>query len=358
MKRIQSIGEKRMRKINKISKQLVAITVATLLLPTPTFIYAKEQNSSIPTENDTVIEEIISTENDTIIEETIPTENDTPIKKTMPKAKQKPKSGQKVVQIPNKIIKAAINRQLGQAEKADITEKQLASIKELSLERAGLTTLSGMPKMPNLVYLDLGGNKLSNLSGMPKLPKLKQLYLYSNKLSNLSGMPEMPNLVGLYLHSNKLSNLSGMPKLPKLKKLILSGNKLSNLSGMPKLPKLEELSLEENRLTNISGISKLAKLSELRLDSNKLKNLKELHSLSSLIWINIWNNPLKDQDEITLIAKKNKKLKSITHSYLKNVAVLEKKMNSIGFEYVILHASVPDDMEMWTRVKNPKKMLR
>ena len=383
MKRIQSIGEKRMRKINKISKQLVAITVATLLLPTPTFIYAKEQNSSILTENDTVIEETISTENDTIIEETIPTENDTTIKKPMPKAKQKPKpkpkSGQKVVQIPNKIIKAAINKELGQAEQADITEKQLASIKNLDLWDAGLTTLSGMPEMPNLVSLELGGNKLSNLSGLPKLPKLKKLYLSSKKslnlselkklqqleelslrcgLTSLSGMPEMSNLVHLDLEYNKLSSLSGLPKLPKLKSLDVSDNRLKNLSGISKLSKLEELRLARNRLTNLSGISKLSKLSELNLYSNKLKNLKELHSLPSLTNIDIEYNPLKDQNDIVLLAKKNKRLKYITHSSIGKTQTIEKKMNSIKFEYVILPDTVPEDMVMWKRVKKPRSYLQ
>ena len=81
--------------------------------------------------------------------------------------------------------------------------------------------------LPNLQYLDLGGNRISgNLNEFPNLPHLKHLNLSNNDdiSGNLNDFPNLPNLQYLNLSSTNISgDISGLSNLRELINLYLCG---------------------------------------------------------------------------------------------------------------------------------------
>jgi len=83
------------------------------------------------------------------------------------------------------------------AQVSSITDK-FVNLETLSLINAGLTTLKGFPKLPNLKLLEMSDNKITN------------------GLESLSGCP---NIIHLNLSGNKIADLAALEPLKELKEL-------------------------------------------------------------------------------------------------------------------------------------------
>ncbi|MCJ2542470.1 protein phosphatase 1 regulatory subunit 42 [Thermostichus vulcanus] len=219
-------------------------------------------------------------------------------------------------------LSAAIRTSIGKPA-GEITESDLASITELDASYRQISTLEGMPTMPNLRILDLEGNKLTSIEGLPNLPELQRLFLAYNELTDLRGYPNLPKLQELDLGANSISTLAGlnasnatdfrvnlncavgsngidllelptnltelylgfsayragdlyrsltqipnMPSsLPNLRVLILNHNSFPNLEGLSvDLSSLQILDVSRNPLTSLSGLPPVSALPNLRAD--------------------------------------------------------------------------------------------
>ncbi|CAL8265181.1 protein flightless-1 homolog [Gadus morhua] len=155
--------------------------------------------------------------------------------------------------------------------------------------------------LTDLLYLDLGDNKLDSLPPqMRRLVHLQTLVLNNNPLmhAQLRQLPAMVALQTLHLRntqrtqSNMPTSLEGLTHLSdvdlscndlsrvpeclytlgSLKRLNLSGNQITELSlCIDQWTQLETLNLSRNQLTSLpSAICKLSKLKKLYVNSNKL----------------------------------------------------------------------------------------
>ncbi len=153
------------------------------------------------------------------------------------------------------------------------SERQMIAVLDLT-ECDILTSLEGMPELPQLEMFDLSScDHLTLLEGMPELPQLTELNLsHCDGLTSLEGMSdELAQLTELNLSNcDGLTSLEGMPgELAKLTKLDLwSCDGLTSLEGMSdELAQLTEFNLSGcDGLTSPEGMpDALAKLIEFKL---------------------------------------------------------------------------------------------
>ncbi|MCC2594309.1 hypothetical protein LKO27_12925 [Tessaracoccus sp. OS52] len=187
-------------------------------------------------------------------------------------------------------LRGCIADAAGVAPTGPLTLVRAAQVTFLDCTGLGIRTLAGMPSLPNLDALWLGGNALTNLSGFPRLPSLTHLELYENQLTAVTGLPVLPKLAYLDVMDNQLRDLSALPALPDLATVWAGNNRLSDLSGLPDLPKLLELSLDGNQVRDFSFLSRFDQLAYLDVSHNGAASLASLPNLPNLTGLVLTGN--------------------------------------------------------------------
>ncbi|EAV9827236.1 leucine-rich repeat domain-containing protein, partial [Listeria monocytogenes] len=116
-------------------------------------------------------------------------------------------AGQDIVNIPDPVLKRKLNYYLEQAPDADITEAQMARIKNPMFSK-GITDLTGIEYLKNVEELYLSDLDVPSYEPIKSLTSLKILYLNgekvtSDKLPDFSGLT---NLTLLDMSSSSLDN--------------------------------------------------------------------------------------------------------------------------------------------------------
>ncbi len=231
-------------------------------------------------------------------------------------------------------IEAALKKSIGD----DITQADMAKLRTLNANNAGITNLTGLEFAIYLESLDLSDNQISDISPLQplvyltvlKLPfnqivnisplqrlvkltelvlssnqikdisaltglvELTELYLSGNQISDISALTGLLNLKWLYLSDNQISDISALTGLLNLKWLYLSHNQISGISALQPLLKLTELVLSGNQISDISALTALEKLEMLRLNFNRISNISPLQALVKLTELTLGNNQIKD----------------------------------------------------------------
>eukprot|EP00250_Pteridium_aquilinum_P019691 c24537_g1_i1 orf=188-5938(+) len=122
-----------------------------------------------------------------------------------------------------------------------------------------LANLAGIEVLRRVKVLDLSFNEFKGPGFEPlaNCKALQQLYLAGNQITSLSGLPQLPNLEFLSVAQNKLKSLA-MAAQPRLQVLAASKNKISTFKGFPHLPMLEHLRLEENPISEMQHVEAAA----------------------------------------------------------------------------------------------------
>ncbi|KAI5066288.1 hypothetical protein GOP47_0018912 [Adiantum capillus-veneris] len=122
-----------------------------------------------------------------------------------------------------------------------------------------LANLAGIEILRRVKVLDLSFNEFKGPGFEPlaNCKALQQLYLAGNQITSLSGLPQLPNLEFLSVAQNKLKSLAMAPQ-PRLQVLAASKNKISTFKGFPHLPMLEHLRLEENPISEMQHVEAAA----------------------------------------------------------------------------------------------------
>lgn len=248
-------------------------------------------------------------------------------------APQKARAGDAMVTFSDPVLAAAVRKELGLSSSAQISEKQLASLKSLSCTDSALASLAGLEKAVNLEYLQVARNRLTDLTpilGLASLGILDVRYNYlsaaalsgANKLAQ-SGVEvysspqrkvvtdtaevSVPDSVlaaairkQLGLQSAEAitrsalsrlifldvpqgaASLKGLEYAVNLERLSIGKGSISDLSPLTELTSLVSLDLSGNRVQNLSPLSKLANLRILNLSQNEISSLTPLKTLNLL----------------------------------------------------------------------------
>lgn len=174
-----------------------------------------------------------------------------------------------VVNIPDAGLKAALNRAVGQADTADITDTQMETIEYLQVtSTAGLTIadFTGIEYATNLksVYIS-SGLTASDITPLTLLPNLDTLTLTGSNITTLPDMNGMSNLTSLSLYTPISSDeFTKLNQLPKLRYLAFESNmKITNIAALAELPNLENLRCQTCGISDFTVINQFPKLNSL-----------------------------------------------------------------------------------------------
>lgn len=191
-----------------------------------------------------------------------------------------------------KAVRAAIGKTEG-----EVTQAELAGVRNLPARGYGVTDLSGIDACVNLLVLDLGENKLTDLRPLASLTELRQLKLDRNgTIRDIAPLQGLTKLEALDITYNGISDLSALQNLTDLKWLFLGGNEMKShsLAALRRLVQLRVLHAWGAALTDISAVSAMRLLQELHVENNAIVDVSGVSSLSNLTSLNISGNRIRD----------------------------------------------------------------
>ena len=200
----------------------------------------------------------------------------------------------KIINIPDKALKAAINRELGQSKDSNITKSQLESLTGIYAPNYNINDITGIEYCINLRALDLKDNNISDISALSNLIKLRKLYLENNNISDISALKNLNELDDLDLNNNNISDISALSNMDKLYWLDLSNNNISDISALRNSNKLWYLYLSNNNISDISALSNLNKVWYLYINNNNISDISALRNLEYLWDLELNNNNISD----------------------------------------------------------------
>lgn len=188
------------------------------------------------------------------------------------------------ITMPDNILRACINADLGQGATDPITEAQAATVATVDCQTMGITDITGLETMPNLETVRLNNNSLNSRAPLFGLTKVQTLNLSNTGVTeaDLPGLITLPDLDSLHLVSNNLEDISALASATSLRVLYLSGNNITDLSPLTTLTGLTVLHLANNQISDVLPLSTLTGLTNLYLGSNEIADASPLSSLTSL----------------------------------------------------------------------------
>ena len=199
-----------------------------------------------------------------------------------------------MVQVPDAQLRMEIERKLGLASGAQITQGDLATVNYLDIETGQVADLAGLEFAVNLVVLDVRGGDIEDVSALAGLTLLERLFLSGNRIADVSALSNLTSLTRLWLDGNGIADVSALSGLTSLSELYLSANKIKDVSALSSLISLTWLWLEDNEISDVSPLSGLTSLADLRLDRNRISNVSVLSNLKSLWELRLDGNKISD----------------------------------------------------------------
>lgn len=158
----------------------------------------------------------------------------------------------------------------------------------LNLQQNMINKIENLVSLPNLICLDLYGNKISEIQNLHTVPSLRVLMLGKNLVTRIRGLDSLKHLEMLDLHTNKISKIENIKHLSSLRVLNVSNNNISAIENLNGLSSLNELNAKKNIISSVDGLQHCPQLKKLFLSQNKIelidkvKNLKEAKLLEEL----------------------------------------------------------------------------
>ena len=177
------------------------------------------------------------------------------------------------ITMPDNILRACINADLGQGATDPITEAQAATVTTVDCQTMGITDITGLETMPNLETIWLNNNGgITNLDPIKNLAKVRSLSLNFVNVTDadLPGLVTSPDLIRLGLWRSGLTDISALSTAASLQSLTLRDNQITDVSHLTTLTDLNYLFLEDNEIDDISPLSGLVSLETLQLRGQSL----------------------------------------------------------------------------------------
>ena len=183
----------------------------------------------------------------------------------------------KVVSIPDRNLATAIRETLELGRNDRITDRQMLKLRQLYADEKQIKNLTGLESATNLKELGLGKNPaIKSYASLAQLPKLRTLYLWGNGISTLSVLPPLPQLEFLDLNWNQIADIRRLADFTKLKTLWIQGNNIRDIKPLAGLTHLSDLRLGENKISDVRSLAELVNLQTLHLQGNPIQDTSVL----------------------------------------------------------------------------------
>ncbi|MBM5607940.1 LapB repeat-containing protein [Listeria ivanovii] len=177
-------------------------------------------------------------------------------------------AAQDIVNIPDPAFKSYLNSILGQPTTSDITEAQMDTITNITINGGTVADITGIDYAHNLTSVRLANTQVTDFSLLASLSKLTNISLAgsnitSNSIPDLNGLQELTNL---NISPANLTNdaLTKINKIPNLTYLNLDSNySLTDIMPLKSLPNLVTLFVQFCGIHDYRGIEDFPKLNNL-----------------------------------------------------------------------------------------------
>ena len=239
------------------------------------------------------------------------------------------------VQIPDPVLRTAIENELGKPPGTPITQAEMATL--ISLTPSVIRDLTGIEFAINLRGLYLWDNQISDVSALRALENLEGLVLTGGQLSDVSPLATLNNLTTLRLAENQISDVSPLATLNNLTWLNLDNNRISDVSSLTNLHNLTELYLSNNRISDVAPLANLHSLTALNLSNNQISDVSPLADLEKLTALILHNNrisgvaPLANLENLTHLSLSENQISDVSpFTALNNLTALYLSKNQIS----------------------------
>ena len=158
----------------------------------------------------------------------------------------------------------------------------LTTLRRLSLNNCGLSTIEPLQTLTDLNYLDLSNNTIRNIQALGNTSGLTELRLQHNVLTDLESLSSLKNLTRLDVSYNNLTTLSPVCGITGITWLDANHNAITEVSSVGNLTALQYLNLSSNALTDISSLGTCTSLAELNIASNTLTDISATVALMDM----------------------------------------------------------------------------
>ena len=238
-----------------------------------------------------------------------------------------------------------------------MTQENIDSVTNLSLENKQIYDISGIEKFKNLETISLNHNNIADISMLSELSNLNLLYIADNKIQSINSLSSLEKLETLTIATNNISDISVVSNLKKLKILRIGDNNISDLTPIRELHNLEQLAIGSNPINDISVIENLTNLNFLTVRGTDVKDISVLNNLTGFRVIYLENNKIDNISALekfkgieTLLARSQQidyiAQKSETEIALPQIFIAAKDNNSVGYteeEFTLENCTISED---------------
>lgn len=176
-------------------------------------------------------------------------------------------------------LEAAMRDITGISE-GDILLSDVWETVELDLSGRGVTDITALGEMTNLLFLDLRGNAVADLSPLKNLTALSVLYLSGCPAADLTPVGALPYLTELYASGCGIEDLRPLAGIQYLSWVDLSDNEITDIAPLASLMELAELDLSGNPISDVSPLAALEFLSALDLSGTAVTDVSPLAGMT------------------------------------------------------------------------------
>lgn len=190
----------------------------------------------------------------------------------------------------------------------------LPVLSKLSLRDCGLTNITSLSPLTDLVELDLSYNSISDINALSGMKYLKRLDLRSNAISSLEALKHAEKLEDLDISENNIPSLAPLSNCAQLERLIADDNHISDIGVVAKMPELATFCASRNKIFDASAVAACAALTRLELADNELTNIDMIAEMPQLSYLDVSHNLITDIPELNV---EESRLSSFYASYNK-----------------------------------------
>jgi len=180
------------------------------------------------------------------------------------------------------------------------TFEAIQGITTLSMDNAGIESISGLECFVALEQLSLFGNRVADLSPVSGLEHLHYLNLGNNLVYDVRELSILTSLQRLNLRANAVQDLLPLEGLTGLTWLDLSQNQVQDVASLAPLIALRDLDLGENFIADVSPLSSLVALETLDIGENDVANLEPISVLTTLLGLEAQGNAIVDPSPLLM----------------------------------------------------------
>lgn len=179
---------------------------------------------------------------------------------------------------------------------------QLILLNNLELARNNITDITPLSSLSALKIVDVSGNSITELSPLFELSNIEELRLSGPNITDVSFLSSFPNLIRLDLSGTSISDFSPIGAITQLEAVWMHDCGIVDVSFFSSMNVLHNLAIQFNSIVDVSPLASCTNLDHLFLSDNSITTgVTSLSTLTKLEELDLTNNPGIPGGDITTL---------------------------------------------------------